>query len=212
LLALSALPAKADIVIDTNGQGGTGDNVIFNSIANTSLVLGTLNGQHDEVVRFSDLSGNGNFTGSAGQNGNDIKIFNTSDLDINVFDSTNTTQLGITREVFSLKGDGTVFFHLTALESDGTFKTFNFGGYALGPGQSGFDFQAINGERIWDFDVVNVGGTITDFEHYRIDVNPAAVPGPIVGAGIPGLFAALGLWAMNRWRKYRKEDPFAAMA
>jgi hypothetical protein len=214
LLALSALPAKADIIIDTNGQGGTGDNVIFNSIANTSLVLGTLNGQHNEVVRFTDLSGNGNFTGSAGQNGNDIKIFNTSDLDINVFDSTNTTQLGITREVFSLKGDGTVFFHLTALESDGTFKTFNFGGYALGSGQSGFDFQAINGERIWDFDVVNVGGTITDFEHYRIDVNPVAVPGPIVGAGLPGLLMlCLGMLAMNRWRKHRTEGPsFAAMA
>jgi hypothetical protein len=213
LLAL-AIPAKADIIIDTNGQGGTGDNVIFNSIASTNLVLGTLNGQHDEIVRFRDLSGNGNFTGSAGQNGNDIKIFNTSDLDISVYDSTNTTQLGITREIFSLKGDGNVFFHLTALESDGSFKIFNFGGYALGPGQSGFDFQAINGERIWDFDVVNVGGTISDFEHYRIDVQPFAVPGPTVGEGLPGLLlACVALYGFNRYRRNRREGGFdAAMA
>ena len=201
--ALSA-HAYADIIIDTNGQGGTGDNVIFNRIASSNLVLGTLNGQHDEVVRFRDLSGNGNFTATAGQNGNDIKIFNTSDLDITVFDSTDITQLGVTREIFSLKGDGTVFFHVTALEADGSFKIFNFGGYDLGPGQSGFDFQAINGEKIFDFDLVNIGGTITDFEHYRIDVT--AVPGPIVGAGIPGLIAACGgLVAFARRRKKQQE-------
>jgi len=126
-------------------------------------------------------------------------------LDITIFDRDNLLQLAVTREIFSIKGSGTMFFHVTMLESDGSFQNFNFGGYALGNGQNGFDFQAINGERIWDLDLVNIGGTITDFEHYRIDVAAvAAVPGPIVGAGLPGLLAAgLGLFGLN-WRRRRQ--------
>ena len=198
---LGAASSRADIILDTNGQGGTGDNVVFNRIFNTSTILGTLNGQHEEVVRFRDLSGNGNFTGTSGQNGNDIKIFNTSDLDVTVFDRTNVDQLGVTREVFSLTGTGSVLFHVTALEADGSFQNFNFAA-TLKSGQNGFDFTAINGERIWDMDIV--GSNITDFEHYRIDVAPAAVPGPMVGAGLPGLIAAcFGLVGLARARRRR---------
>jgi hypothetical protein len=202
LIALSA-PASADIILDTTGLGGTGNNVIFSSIFDNRLILGRLNGQNNEVVRFRDLTPtqdpNNPFTGSA--NGNDIKIFNTEDLDISVFDSTNLTQLGVTRDVFSIKGDGTLLLRVTALEADGTFKDFNFS-QLLTSGQNGFDFSAINGEKIWDVDLRVVGGRITDFEHFRIDVSPTvAVPGPIVGAGLPGLFSALGgLWFLNRRR------------
>ncbi len=202
-LAILPVSARADIILDTTGQGGTGTNVTFSSVANSSLILGALNGQNNEVVRFRDLSGNGAFTGAA--NGNDIKIFNTSDLDITVFNSTNLTQLGVTRDVFSIVGTGTMFFHVTAQEADGTFQNFNFGGFDLKNGQNGFDFRAINGERIWDLDLVNVGGSISDFEHFRIDVAaPLAVPGPIAGAGIPGLIAACMLMlGLNKKRKQR---------
>jgi len=190
MLCALAIPTQADIILDTTGIGGTGTNVVFTSIASSSLILGRLNGQNNEVVRFRDLSGNGAFTGAA--NGNDIKIFNTSDLDITVFNSTNLTQLGVTRDIFSLVGTGSVLFHVTALEADGTFKNFNFTS-TLSNGQNGFDFRAINGERIWDMDIIS-SGVITDFEHFRIDVAPfAAVPGPVAGAGIPGLIAACGL-------------------
>lgn len=200
-VAFTALPAQADVIIDTTGQGGTGNNVIFTSIASSNLILGRLNGQNDEVVRFRDLSGNGAFSGSA--NGNDIKIVNTSDLDITIFNRDNLLQLGVTREIFSIVGDGTMFFHVTMLEPDGSFQNFNFGGYTLKNGQNGFDFQATNGERIWDLDLVNIGGTITDFEHYRIDVAPVAVPGPLVGAGLPGLISALGMFGLA-WRRRKK--------
>jgi hypothetical protein len=207
-LSVLACPAYADVILDTNGQGGTGDNVIFNAIANSSLVLGSLNGQHNEIVRFRDLSGNPNFTGTGGQNGNDIKLFNTANLDITVFDSTDITQVTTSRDIFSLKGTGTVFFHVTALEGDGTTKIFNFGSltdaaFQLSNGQSGFDLKAINGESIKDIDVfVSAGGVISDFEHYRIDV--ATVPAPIVGAGLPGLLAGLfGLVGLNRLRRRR---------
>ena len=205
LLALTAVvPARADIILDTTGLGGTGNNVIFSSIFDNRLILGRLNGQNDEVVRFRDLTPtqdpNNPFTGSA--NGNDIKIFNTVDLDISVFDSTNLTQLGVTRDVFSIKGDGTLLLRVTALEADGTFKDFNFS-QLLTSGQNGFDFSAINGEKIWDVDLRVVGGRITDFEHFRIDVSPTvAVPGPIAGAGIPGLIAACAmLFGLNRRRR-----------
>jgi hypothetical protein len=203
MLCACATATRADIILDTTGQGGTGNNVIFSSVASSNLILGKLNGQNDEVVRFRDISGNGAFSGAA--NGNDIKIVNTSDLDITVFDKTDLIQLLTTRDIFSIKGSGTLFLRVTALEANGTFQDFNFSN-VLGNGQNGFDLKAINGERIWDVDLRVVGGTITDFEHFRIDVAPAvtAVPGPIAGAGVPGLLAACGmLFGLHRRRRNR---------
>jgi hypothetical protein len=208
LLCTLALPSKATIILDETGIGGTGNNVIFSSIANSGLILGRLNGQNNEVVRFLDRSAfnpdggilSGLFSGAA--NGNDIKIVNTSELDITVFDSTNLTQITTTRDIFSIKGSGTLLIRATALEADGTFKDFLFSS-VLSNGQNGFDLQAIDGERIWDVDFRVVGGSITDFEHFRIDVAPqVAVPGPIAGAGLPGLVAACGgLFALSRRRR-----------
>jgi hypothetical protein len=63
--------------------------------------------------------------------------------------------------------------------------------------------------------LLDQGGTITDFEHYRIDVAPTlAVPGPVVGAGLPGLLvAAFGLFMLNRYRRNKRDGDFhAAMA
>ena len=205
LIALASAPAKADIVLDTTGQGGTGNNVIFSSIASSNLVLGKLNGQNDEVVRFFDRSGSQGFSGAT--NGNDIKIINTLDLDVTVFDKTNSVQLGVTRDIFSIKGTGSLFIHAIALEADGTFKDFFFlnggAGYDLGNGnqQNGFDFKAINGEAIWDLDLyVSAGGKINDFEHFRIDVAPqvAAVPELSTWAMFIIGFIGIGGLAMRR--------------
>ena len=197
LIALASAPAKADIVLDTTGQGGTGNNVIFSQNLGGGRILGRLNGQNDEVVRFRDLSGNGSFTGAT--NGNDIKINNTSDLDITVFDRNNATQLGVTRDIFSIKGDGTLLIRATALETDGTFKDFNYS-FALGNGQNGFDFKAINGEFIWDVDLKVVGGSIQDFEHFRIDVAPlaGAVPEPATWAMLILGFAGISFMGMRK--------------
>jgi hypothetical protein len=88
-------------------------------------------------------------------------------------------------------------------------QTFDLG--TIDPNaQSGFTFQAINGEVMTRMVLVDSGGNIADYEHYRIDVAAAAVPGPIVGAGLPGLVAAaMGLFGMNFWRRKRRETGFA---
>jgi hypothetical protein len=92
-----------------------------------------------------------------------------------------------------------VFFLVKALETDGSTQIFSFtglpndvaglggGGYELKNGQNGFDFTTANGERILDIDLYIrdcstgtcvVGGKITDFEHFRLEIAPqvAAVP------------------------------------
>ena len=213
LIALAA-PASADVMLDTTGLGGTGNNVVFTSVASSSLVLGRLNGQNNEVVRFFDRSGTQGFSGA--QNGNDIKIVNTRDLDITVWDSTNSTQLGTTRDIFSLKGTGDVFFRVSAVDALGNEETFNFtglagnlpglggGGYDLGNGtqQNGFDFTTSKGEVITDIDIyLGFTGKINDFEHFRIDAAPiptAAVPELSSWILMLAGFAGIGAMAYRR--------------
>jgi hypothetical protein len=201
-IGLSAMvSAKADVII-TDQLSGTGDNVIFDS-ASTNLVVGSFNGQHQGLVDFKCLTLCVGFTGA--QNGNDLKIENFASMNVQVFDSTGTTVLPTATDVFSITGTGDVTVTVVANEpGDGT-KTFTFDLLSLfgplGPGQNGFTLTAVNGETINNFTISDVGGVITDFEHYRIDV--ASVPGPIVGAGIPGILGALGLFGLN-WRRKRK--------
>jgi hypothetical protein len=201
ILALSLTAARADVVLDTK-LSGTGDNVVFDQLGVNSAI-GSFNGQHTGFVFFNDLSLNPNFVGAA--NGNDIKIANTSNLQYSVFaDLAQTTQLFTSTDVFSLKGSGDVTAFVTAIDAQGNvepLKVFDLG--LIGNSQSGFTFTAINGELIKSMRLFDTGGEITDFEHYRIDVGQtAAVPGPIVGAGLPGLMAmALGLVVLARRRR-----------
>jgi hypothetical protein len=215
LLATAGL-ARADVIVQNN-LSGTGDNVIFNSI-NGDLALATLNSpNHLDVVRFQDLTGSTTFGASA--NGNDIKIVGTQNLFIQVFDPTNITVVGTTTQVFSITGTGDVTAFVQANDQFGNAEAIQvfdlttlFG--ALGPGQNGFTFNAINGETMTSLRLLDVNGTITDFEHYRIDV-ALAVPAPIVGAGIPGLLAAaFGLFMLNRYRRNKRDGGafHAAMA
>jgi len=203
LVTSAHAPAHADVILDPH-LSGTGDNVTFQSIAG-NLAIGSFNGMHTGLVNFTDLSNNPLFTGAA--NGNDIKISNTNDLQIQVFDNTDLNVLNTLTDVFSLKGTGSVIALVSAVNQFGNpeaIQTFSLG--ALSPSaQSGFTLSAINGEQIVKYALVDTGGEILDFEHYRIDVaGPLAVPGPAVGAGFPGAaFAALGLLWAGRQRKQR---------
>jgi len=174
-MAMTPIAAMADVTI-LDKLSGTGDNVVFDSQVG-GLILGSFNGMNQGVVDFTDLSGNALFVGA--QNGNDIKIANTSDLQIQVFDATNTSVLPTATDVFSLKGTGTVTAFVTANEPGGgtTLFTFNLG--MIDPNaQSGFTLSAINGETINMYTLLDAGGNITDFEHYRVDVAAGAVPEP----------------------------------
>jgi hypothetical protein len=203
-LMLLPMSAKADIVLDTK-LSGTGDNVVFDSVNVTGrTALGHLNdpNAHQEIVRFGALDFG---TFGAADNGNDIKITGTNDLEIRVFDKTNTFVVGTTEQVFSLTGDGTVKLFVQANDKFGNaeaLKTFTLD--PLGNGQNGFTLTALNGEVMTSLIIFDTNGTITDFEHYRIDVAPtAAVPGPIAGAGIPGLIAG-GLFMLGLARRRKK--------
>jgi hypothetical protein len=201
------MPARADVMLE-NMLSGTGDNVVFNSLIG-NLAVGSFNGQHTGLVDFTDLSGNALFTAS--QNGNDIKISNTSNLQVQVF-STSLMVLPTTTDVFSLKGSGDVTAFVTANEVGGGTKLFTFDLGAINGSQSGFTLEAINGETIDKFALVDsVGGTISDFEHYRIDV-AAPVPTPIAGAGLPGLLTALGGLLLMLSRSRRRQHLGAAFA
>jgi hypothetical protein len=189
---LAVLPAKADVVLSTQ-LSGTGDNVIADSVSTNSAV-GHLNSPlHLDVVDYTGLTTG--FTGAA--SGNDIKIDNTVGIVIDVKDPTNTFEIGTTTQVFSLKGTGDV--HLAVTATDGTF-TFDLG--TIDPSaQSGFTLTAINGEVMTTLALLDVGGTITDFEHNRIDVALSAVPLPsamwLFGSGL------VGLTLMSRRRRAR---------
>jgi hypothetical protein len=202
-LGAFAVPAYADVIV-LDKLSGTGDNVVFNSLSG-DLALATLNGQHNEFVRFRDLSGSTTFTAAA--NGNDIKIEGSQNLFIQVFDFANLNVVGTTTQVFSLSGTGDINAFVQANDQFGNpeaIKFFDLG--LLKNGQNGFTFSAINGEIMTSLRIVDVGGTITDFEHYRIDVAPnvSAVPVPAVGAGLPGFIAALTGWSL--WRRRRQNN------
>lgn len=193
--------SKADVIID-NHLSGTGDNVVFDSFNSvTNVAVGTFNGQHTGLVDFSCLGGCGGFTGAA--NGNDIKIANTNDLKVQVFNSLGTIVIPTQTDVFSLKGTGDAVAFVTANEVGGGTALFTFALGALSlSAQSGFTLSAINGETINSFRVATTGN-LTEFEHYRIDVAaPQAVPGPIAGAGLPGIIAACAMmFGLARRRK-----------
>jgi hypothetical protein len=178
-------------------MNGTGDNVVFDS-ASGNLALGHLNdpNSHNNIVDFTSLDTSTIF---AAASGNDIKITGVDDLKIQVFDSTNTFVVGTSKQVFSLKGTGDVTIAVVA--TDGTF-TFDLG--TINGAQSFFTLDAINGETMTSLTLVDSTGMITDFEHYRIDVAPlAAVPGPVAGAGLPGLLAGcIGLWGFAKRRRH----------
>jgi hypothetical protein len=165
-MLLASSPAMADVIV-LDQLSGTGDNVVSDA-ASTNSALGHLNGQHLDVVRYTNLATGFTFAAA----GNDIKIGNTGTLTDQVFDPTNTFLVGTTTEVFSLSGTGDVKLAVNA--TDGTFN-FDLG--TINNSQSGFTVNAINGEVINSLTLTDATGSIFSFEHNRIET-ASAVPEP----------------------------------
>jgi hypothetical protein len=178
----AATPASATVTYESN-LSGTGDNVTFNSLSGNTA-LGSFNGQNQGIVEFRALDVS---TFQAASNGNDIKINGTNNLQIEVFDQTDTFIVGTTTQVFSVTGDGNLFAFVRAVDQFGVEEPlipFDLG--ALKNGQNGFTFTASDGEVMTRLTLLVQDGTLTNFEHYRIDL------GVVPTAAVP----ELSTWAM----------------
>ena len=198
LLALT-VGANANVILTTSGMNGTGDNVVFDSEASNDMsAIGHLNDPalHNDLVDFTDLASTP-WT-SAAANGQDIKITGATDLGIVVKDSTNTTVVDTAKQVFSLKGTGTISLTVDAVDMNGVAETpFTFSPFTIDNSQNFFILTVADGEQMTGLQILDTGGTISDFEHYRIDTLvslaetplPAALPMFLGGLGVLGLLS-----------------------
>ena len=205
LLVMAAAPASATVLLATHGQAGTGDNVVFDT-ASGNLARALLNGQHTNIVHFTDLDGN---FAAGSVSGNDIKIVGIDDINVQVFNSTETTVVGTSKQVFSLKGTGSITLTVNAVNQFGVAETpFVFTGNGIDNSQNFFILTVKDGEVMTGLEIKDVGGMISDFEHYRIDVTDipqvAAVPEASTWAMLVLGFAGIGLMGVRqRGRKFR---------
>ena len=204
--------ARADVVLtQDDGHNGTGDNVIFdNEAASDRSVQGHFNNSTD-LVTFSDKA-TANFT-SAAAHGNDVKITGATDIGIQVFLADGHTLGGTTKDVFSLAGTGTITMVVNAVTALGVAETFNVptpgqlgSPFTISGNESFFELNASNGEVITGLEIIDTGGSISDFEHYRIDTaaipTVAAVPEASTWAMmILGFFGVGGLAMAKRRRE-----------
>jgi hypothetical protein len=171
------------------------------------LARALLNGQHQEIVDFRDLTGSTTF--SAAANGNDIKVTGSNNLFIQVFDAAHTQVVGTTTQVFSLNGTGHATAFVAANDVNGNpeaIVAFDLGDLDLNK-PSNFTFSAINGEVMTSLRILDLTGNITSFEHYRIDTF-AAVPGPVAGVPEPGtwLMMIIGFLFVSLYRRRKARE------
>ena len=94
-----------------------------------------------------------------------------------MFASDGTTLDGTSEQVFSIKGSGVITLIVTSVDANGHVEAaspFTFANNQLGNGQNFFTLTTLDGEVMTGLEIKDVGGTISDFEHYRLD--PTAIP------------------------------------
>ena len=210
LLALTGA-ARADVVLtESGGMNGATSNVVFDGAApDLESVTGHFNNNTD-TVKFTDLAGAAHPFTSAAAHGQDIKITGATDIGIQVF-LAGGALTGTTKDIFSLSGTGTITMVVNAVNAMGVAEMFNLpvSGQAGTPftidgSQNFFELNASNGEVVTGLEVIDTGGSISDFEHYRIDaaaIPVAAVPEASTWAMMILGFFGIGGIAMAKRRR-----------